>query len=213
MKEVNDQVYNRLQEEAKQNVSQFAKSTYGKPLCDFIEEENILELIQGFTGIAYAVHGRTPKRWTRQVTSEIIGFDFRSSFQMGADGAGIVGPVFVNYMIFLDKELHYLNNSSALVKGVIDGTMMLDDDDYDVPDFVDEIPDETVAALKGEAGQKMLQQAPPEEVAMMKEQYASLKELDAMDVLDSNDKKMLDILTGLFGSNDHQPKMTLRKKK
>lgn len=223
MAQINEKTYNRLQDEADGYISQFIASPYGSALNQLAGEDNLAALIKGFTGIAYTHYERTPKRWTADMAQDVISYDLLDHMDFSALFVNAVVPVLVNYFIFLEKEVHYIKNSAALVKGVVDGSMFFYEENYAPIDEseVENIPDEVVEQLKGEVGQQLLRDSDPGEVKMMKEQYELLKNLQRDDYLDEDEQKMLEILDGLFGKSAQQSEskragqaqMKLHKKK
>ncbi|GBG94825.1 hypothetical protein LFYK43_12840 [Ligilactobacillus salitolerans] len=202
MKQPNEKTAQRLLEETSKNIVDFTESELGLPFAKTVELEEIGYVISSFVNGAYVAEGRMPKRWTREMTRNILAGYFPAYIVMDDVLLGQIVPILVNYFTFLDHEKNQISNSAALIKGAFEANLYLVDSQLNPDAWSDK---KIEKMTEGGAAQEFLEGASPEELEDMKQTRAEMHILEQQGELEEEDKHLLFLLDSLFGADDDQP--------
>ncbi|HIW89396.1 MAG TPA: hypothetical protein H9869_05945 [Candidatus Ligilactobacillus excrementipullorum] len=125
MKKLSRRTKHQLVTETEINLTKFLASPLGQPFKTTMDLDSVRYVIMSFTAAAYTTSGQKPAEWTEQTVSHVIGSYFPRFLDDSDELVGQITPLLSNYLSFLERELHYIDNSVPLIKAVCDANVDL----------------------------------------------------------------------------------------
>lgn len=215
MKIQNQQLGQKLFKEADENISRFIASPLGQPFIQTMDLDSIHYVIITFTSAAYLTAGQTPQEWTDETVITVVGSYFPRFMDSYYSLVGQITPLLVNYLFFLENEVHYINNSCSLIKAVYDANVELIQKTYGA-DSTEAISNADNSVAGQEKEENLLSQLAPAELVRMKNAYQVLLNKANKQSLRTEEADLLQTLQKILATKKYllngQPQMKLRQK-